>query len=1136
MMSVSKPNDLHTITFYSNHGEDACAHLRLRGPMRHSGIQIIEGKEGGNTHPERVSSADLVIIQRDFPRALKAYEEVIAQARKHNKKVVFDLDDLLLMLPENHPERRSKAYTEALLPILRALHDADHVTVATQKTKDALRGFNKNITVLPNYFDDSVWGMREPKVKADGSFPVVIGFMGSESHQPDVEFITPVLLRLFGIFQKEIEVHFWGVKPSKELAAFSQVKWIPAHSYEYVDFAQHFQTQDADIFIAPLVDNEFNRAKSPLKFFEYSALGVPGIYSRLDPFDQVITHGQDGLLASSQEEWLENLLLLIRNPDRRTELALSAQETIRSKWLLSQNAHRYLDIYQAVLQDSTKHRTEDEASVTSIVQSLDHQYNELIKYHHDVIKQNDERIKQQEQQLQLQRTELTEKDQQLQSLVFELDEIKVSKAWKIALLIRQARVKLIPPNTRRAKLARSLFQWVREQKVKLARRERKTMAYNLLDSNQQIVPCKEVDRHLECIDIVICVHNALDDVRNCLESVIAHTTDPFSVIVVDDGSLEPTKEYLEAFAAKEPRCKLIRNDEAKGYTLAANIGMRASQSPYVVLLNSDTIVSPEWIDRMYRAITVNEKTGIVGPLSNTASWQSIPALSVDGDWAINTLPPNLSAADMSKLIAKYSACLLPKVPLLNGFCLMIRKALIDEIGYFDEENFGQGYGEEDDFTLRAGKAGWEKAIADDVYIFHAQSKSYSNSRRFALTRISGEKLRNKHGIDLIANSVAFMNPNRVMEGIRSRANIMVGREEILERGRKEFSGKRLLIILPVIDAGGGANVIIDEARYMLQMGVDVRIFNLSEYRTGFLENYPHLDVPTIYGSINDLPRLAGDFDAVVASANYSVEWLLLIQKLNVVPTLGYYVQGFEPLMYADGSEQARKAQASYTLIDGCKLFTKTDWTRKMVFDHTGAEPNVIGISVNIDLFRPRHMIPLGTKPVKIVAMIRPSSPYRNPIMTLNVLKQIEQKYGKDVDIWLFGANNLRDVVHQKYLDFNWKPLGKLTQHQVASMMSRADVFIDFSTHQAMGLSALEAMAAGCSIIVPKCGGAVEFVHNRENGIVVDTSSLQASVRALQELVEDDNLRTKLQLAGIRDVVNFYPEKASYNILKTLFPS
>lgn len=1102
----------YTIVFYSNSKDGPLDILRILSPVSYLGLRVVMGVEYGLVNINKVREGDIVVIQRDFCREFKAYEQIIEMAHQLRKPIVFDIDDLLFFLPENHPDRNSQQYTEALLPMFQAVLEADYITVTTPKLRDTLLKINNNVIVLPNYFADAIWKLREPVVHSDEGWPLIIGYMGSESHTPDVTFIAPVLSKLLERFTEKIQIHFWGVKPPNDLAGNPQVKWIPSQTYEYIDFATYFQTQRADIFIAPLVDNLFNQAKSPLKFFEYTALGVPGVYSRLDPFEQVITHGYDGLLASSQDEWLDNLSQLIESKEMRYQIAVNAQKTIRARWLLSQNAHQWQEVYERFINEY-KSQVANNLEIFALVKSLNQQYHTL----------NEMREK-----------ELHEKEDLLQSLTNEILAIKISRSWKIALLLRRIRTILFPPNTIRHKVASNFLHWLLGQKIILTRRKRKAALDSLLDSNSRWIECKAVDRHKESIDIIICVHNALEDVRKCLESVIAYATNPYSVIIVDDGSDEQTREYLSSFVSIEPRCELIRNDKAKGYTLAANMGMRASRAAYLVLLNSDTIVGPEWIDRMYRAISRDKKIGVVGPLSNTASWQSVPELSVNGDWATNMLPPNFSVLKMSNLISKYSACILPEVPLLNGFCMMIRKALIEEIGYFDEDNFGQGYGEEDDFNLRAGKAGWKKVISDDVYIYHAQSRSYSNQRRYILSKQSGEKLQKKHGIDLVTESISVMNPNRVMEGLRSRTNVMLEREITLENGRERYSGKKLLFILPVIDAGGGANVIIDEARYMIQMGVDVRIFNLTEYKARFLQNYPDLDVPLVFGNTGDLEKIATNYNAVVASANYSVEWLKPLLNLDTLPTLGYYVQGFEPLMYPERSKQAKQALETYTMISGCKRFTKTEWTRQMVFDHTKADSDVIGISVNIDLFQPRDMIMLGVKPVTIVAMIRPMSPYRSPEMTLKILKQVHEKFGKDVDIWLFGANDIRDVVDHKYLDFAWKQLGKLTQRQVASMMSKADIFTDFSSHQAMGLSALEAMSAGCSVIVPKNGGAVEFVHDRKNGIVTDTSNFLESLHAVEELVEDDNLRQQLQLAGIRDVVQYYPEKASYNILKTLF--
>jgi GT2 family glycosyltransferase/glycosyltransferase involved in cell wall biosynthesis len=1105
---------LNAITFFTNYGNDPCAYLRVRGPMKHLGVEIIDGVSVNSVYPERVLQGDVVLIQRDFPRSLLSYEQVIQVARQNNKPVIFDIDDLLLLMPKDHPDRQSQHYIESLLPMMQALYEADLVTTTTAILQSWLSEYNPHVRLLPNYFDDTLWQLRKPTIKEQKERPTIIGYMGSESHKPDIEFIAPVLLNLLETYSDGLAFYFWGAKPPVSMANYPQVKWIPAVSYQYENFAAYFQTQFADIFIAPLVDNLFNRAKSPLKFFEYSALGVPGVYSKLETFEQAIIHNHDGLLAASLDEWQSNLVRLIEDPALRLQIADNAQETIQDKWMLSKNVDQWSEVYNGIRFEFQGKPTDNKPLFrTEVIRSLNHQYYDL---------------------LYTTKNDLKNKNNIILETMAELAVIKNSRAWKMVIKIRQIRDKLIPPDTAREKYINAFLQWMQGKKAQRIIRKRKQSLESLLNIHTWLTDCQKVTEHSEQVDVIICVHNALLDVQKCLQSVITFTTQPFKIIIVDDGSDDATKVYLEQFASAYRECTLIRNDEALGYTLAANIGMRASEAPFFVLLNSDTVVTPHWVDRLYRAMVRDDTHGIVGPLSNTASWQSIPKLSDNGDWAVNQIPNGLTPEDIAVRIAKDSACIHPKVPLLNGFCMMIRRALVEDIGIFDEDNFGQGYGEEDDFNLRAADSGWHSVIADDVFIYHAQSKSYSHEMRYALTSISGEKLRNKHGAEKIASKVEFMNPNRLMEGIRARSAIMLEREDCIDLGRKHFAGKRVLFVLPVLDAGGGANVILDEAKHMLDMGVNVSIFNLQANKTGFLKNYAHSEIPCIFGKIQDLPNAAAKFDAIVASAHYSVPWLEPLLRNPNKPILGYYVQGFEALMYKEDSENYQQAKASYTSIAEMKRFTKTRWTKNTVYENTGADSDVVGISVNIDLFRPRDMIPMGLRPVTIVAMVRPGSPYRNPEMTMSILRQISKKYKGDVDIWLFGADDVRDVVDDKLLDFDWQQLGKLTQVQVASMMSKADIFTDFSSHQAMGLSALEAMAAGCSVIVPKNGGAIEFVNHRENGIVADTAFEQASLAALEELIENDQLRKQIQINGINDVVQYFPERVSYNILRSLF--
>jgi len=1125
MPDAIKPSDkINAITFYTNYGNDPCAYLRLRGPMRQLGIKVIDGTYNGIVYPDRVSQSDAVVMQRDFPRDQDSYHKILQRTHQEKKPVIYDIDDLLFLMPEEHPDRQSLHYIESLLPMTQALYEADLLTTTTPLLQEFLLQFNENVYLLPNYFDDGIWQFKTPKFK--DKEPLIIGYMGSESHAPDLKSIEPALEDILKQYPDQVMLYFWGVRPPSSIASYPQVKWIPAVTYRYEEFAGYFQTQNADIFIAPLIDNHFNRSKSPLKFFEYSSLGAPGIYSRLDTFTQAITDKKEGLLASTHEEWLENLTLLIENPSTRLEIAQQAQQTIKEKWLLSKNANKWVDAYQAIYPFNTIELSPDISSY-QLIKSINHQYSSLIQT-------KDKTIRTLTQVLDETRIDLDETRIELDETRIVLEDMRTSKLWRILLKLRNVWNKLAPIDSKRRETAYFFIHWLKNRKLQTIKKNRKKQQDLLLDSDTLVTNCAPIDQFQEPTDIIICVHNALEFVKKCLHSVLSNTSQPFNLIIIDDGSDLDTKRYLEDFSSTQPNCMLIRNEIPLGYTKAANVGMKASKAEFFVLLNSDTIVTPKWIERLYRALIHDQRNGIAGPLSNTASWQSIPKLSENGDWAINRLPNGITADAMSELIAKYSACIHPEVPLLNGFCMMIRKEVLNEIGFFDEDNFGQGYGEEDDFVIRAGKSGWKIVIADDAYIYHAQSKSYTSNTRFALQSQSGKKLTKKHGTNTISEKVAFMHDNRVMEGIRARSRIMLEREAYIENGWKQFSNRRILFILPVRDAGGGANVILDEAICMQKMGVEVHIFNLAENQPAFSQNYQHVDIPFIFRKSKDLPAICKNYDAVIASANYSVPWLEPIDKLPMKPILGYYIQGFEPLMFPKDSPDYDRALKSYTLINEFNRFTKTEWTRKTVKENTGADSQVVGISVNIDLFRPRHMLTYLSKPIVIVAMVRPGSSYRNPEMTLKILKEISKKLKNDVDIWLFGADDLREVVHEMHLDFKWRHLGKLSQVQVASMMSKADIFVDFSSHQAMGLSALEAMAAGCSVVVPKHGGAVEFVEHNVNGKIADTANMRSSLETLVDLIENDNLRQQIQINAINDVVQYFPEKAGYNILKTLF--
>ncbi|HLN29470.1 MAG TPA: glycosyltransferase [Gemmataceae bacterium] len=323
----------------------ACPVLRLRGPARYAGISVLPGNVGEVAYLDRIPGAGLVIIQRDFPRHKHIFQGVMATARRHQVPIIYESDDLLLDLPEDHPDKAY--YRDAWFPIMRALLEADAVTTSTETLAGYYRLFNPNTRALPNCIDPELWPVyRAPTV---GNCPsVVIGYMGTHTHVTDLRDVASPLVTVLEENAGRVQLKVWGPPLPPLLANRPDVLWEPLNLVDYRQFAEFASRQRCDIFIAPLRDNEFNRCKSHLKFLEYSALGIPGVYSRVIPYEDVVVDGQNALFASTSDEWRAALRRLINDPLLRVQIGNRAQQSVREHWLLTEQAARWREFYDDV--------------------------------------------------------------------------------------------------------------------------------------------------------------------------------------------------------------------------------------------------------------------------------------------------------------------------------------------------------------------------------------------------------------------------------------------------------------------------------------------------------------------------------------------------------------------------------------------------------------------------------------------------------------------------------------------------------------------------------------------------------------------------------------------------------------------
>lgn len=623
--------------------------------------------------------------------------------------------------------------------------------------------------------------------------------------------------------------------------------------------------------------------------------------------------------------------------------------------------------------------------------------------------------------------------------------------------------------------------------------------------------------------VVVCVHNAREYAELCIESVLRCTPFPYELLIINDGSDHETTEMLTSFFKQYNHISIIQHREAQGYTKAANAGLRSSNADYTILLNSDTIVSPGWADKIIHCGESENDIGIIGPLSNAATYQSVPfVFDENGHWMQNQLMGDLTVSSYAKAIEDVSQRVYPRVPVANGFCFAIKRKVIDIIGYLDEETFPRGYGEENDYCLRASDAGFEVAIADDTYVYHATSQSFGVQTREKLTREAHHAIRSKYS-ETRLNKVDFsLRNNDAMAQVRERVEEYVHHARVASLYssscpslHKANQGLAFLFLLPDCSAkAGGTQVIVETARGLDNMGIPVAVAAKTRIQNEYEQFFPtdsHLFF--YYDKQSDLVAEAASYDVAIATIFHSVAQLndVITAHPHIMPA--YYVQDYEPWFLDEHPDLKEQARQSYELIPHNNLFAISPWVKQIVEERHGQHVHKIHGCLDQQLFYPDYARK-KEGPLTISAMVRPTTPWRGPKTTMKVLRELKNAYEEDINIDIFGCDDGQIERHGLATNFSYTNYGVLNRHDVAAVLRNSDIFLDLSEFQAFGRTALEAMASGCAVVAPERGGVVDFGEHEINILLADTSSHKTCIETASRLIEDHKLRTILQYNGV----------------------
>jgi GT2 family glycosyltransferase len=330
-------------------------------------------------------------------------------------------------------------------------------------------------------------------------------------------------------------------------------------------------------------------------------------------------------------------------------------------------------------------------------------------------------------------------------------------------------------------------------------RTRSTMTSNPSLRADGPVPGQPVgaDGRKRAATIVIPVHDGGAVVLACLDSVLASMPAGARILVVDDGSADPDLIAALDDLARERKIALLRHARAFGFPAAANAGIRAAQGRDVVLLNSDTLVPFGWLERLRQAAYASRDIATVTPLSNDASILSYP-----GPTGTNPRPDQTATTRLDRAAERANGSTLVDIPVGVGFCLYLRRDCLNAVGSFRADVFAQGYGEENDFCLRARRLGWRNVALTGLFVGHVGGASFGGGAAHLRARNSRlvEELHPGYAalVDKYLARDPLAEPRRRIDQLRWR-----------ERGRK---WRRSAILITHDDGGGVEQRLIHSAQ------------------------------------------------------------------------------------------------------------------------------------------------------------------------------------------------------------------------------------------------------------------------------------------------------------------------------------
>ena len=570
-------------------------------------------------------------------------------------------------------------------------------------------------------------------------------------------------------------------------------------------------------------------------------------------------------------------------------------------------------------------------------------------------------------------------------------------------------------------------------------------------------------------DIIIPIYNSPEWVKMCVYALYKNTPKEYigKVILMNDNSDELTCNCIENLRRKYESIEVYKNEKNLGFIKNVNKGMDKTTADYILLLNSDCLLSKNTIPKLIEHVEKNSQIGLICPISSNAA-----NLSYD-------IPENYSYVQVNDMFYQnfkgknFDACT------VVGNCLLITRKCMTETGYLDEA-YGMGYGDETDYQFKAHSKGFEAKVAIDTYVFHKSEVSFGTSPE------KQKKL--EHNRKIFFDRWGDEYNKKMQEYVKN---------DPIEYIKKHLKFDKkpqpdVLFFLPDIHQNaGGVHMVVDIVNYLNINGYFANILTeiIHEYKEimifspSFMKNIKNIEPKCIVGTI--YPTI---FFVDTIAKHYN------IQAVN-------FMQGYEPCF--DNGEIYNWAELACRYSQN--ILAISQFLKKKCETNFGKEATVIPNAINTDLLYNVNKSTYDKKSITID--LRDSFP-KGDFLLNEILKKLTLKdYNIEINV-IYVRETMFPINNNKNIKINYYK-GPLNRKEVSKILFNTDIFIDASLMEGFGLMSLEAMAAGAVPVVGESFGIDEYVEDNQNALVIkEVNNVDKYIEKIEELLSNSK---KLEL-------------------------